>query len=347
MRKISYCQAINEALVQEMERDPNVFVYGVGVPDHKRIFSTTAGILEKFGPDRCFDTPIAEDALTGFALGAAINGLRPILVHSRIDFMLLSMNQIANMIASYTYASCGKLKNPIVIRAIIGRGWGQTFQHSKTMHSVFAHIPGLKVVMPTSPKDAKGLLVAAIRDDNPVVFIEHRWLYYAEDDVPEEYYVTALDTANILRQGKDVTVVAVSWMNVEALRAAEILKERHGVEVEVVDPRTISPLNDRLIIQSVKKTGHCVVADIDWVNYGFSAEIAARVSRACFGVLKSPVERIGFAFTHCPSSRPLENMFYPDAVDIIRMIEKKLGLPNTDVKDEFLYSYENKFKGPF
>ncbi len=346
MRKISYCEALNEGMYQEMERDPTVFAYGIGVPDHKRIFGSTVGLLEKFGPERCFDTPLSEDAMTGFGLGTAINGMRPIHIHMRVDFLLLAMNQLSNMVSSYRYTSAGKLKVPMVIRAVIGRGWGQGFQHSKSMYSVFAHIPGLKVVLPTTPRDAKGLLISAIRDDNPVIFMEHRLLYDVKGEVPEEPYTISLGEATVLREGEDITVVATSWMNVEALKAAEILGRR-GVSIEIVDPRTIAPFNDELVIKSVKKTGHCIVADYDWVNCGFSAEVAARVSELCFNNLKSPVYRIGFAFTPCPSTRPLENCFYPNAIDIIRAIEKKLGLPTTDVSGEDFYSYENKFRGPF
>jgi len=347
MRRISYCEAINEALHQEMERDPSVFIYGIGVPDHKRIFGSTKGLVERFGLERCFDTPLSEDALTGFALGAAINGLRPIFVHSRVDFMLLSLNQLANMISSYCYAMDSKLSVPLVIRVIIGRGWGQSFQHSKTMHSVFAHIPGIKVVLPTTPKDAKGLLISAIRDNNPVVFIEHRWLYYAVDEVPKKAYTVPLGEGNILRPGSDITVVATSWMNVEALRAAEILMRKHKLSVEVVDPRTISPLDKSIIVKSVHKTGRCLIADYDWLQCGFSAEVAAIVSNQCFKTLRVPLERIGFAFTPCPSTRPLENCFYPDAVTIIRAIERMLELKKTDVSQEQFYTYEKKFKGPF
>ena len=346
MRKISYCEALNEAMFQEMERDPSVFVYGIGVPDHKRIFGTTIGLLEKFGPERCFDTPLSEDAMTGFGLGAAINGLRPIHIHIRVDFLLLAMNQLANMISSYRYTSAGKLKVPLVIRAIIGRGWGQGSQHSKSMYSVFTHIPGLTVVLPTTPGDAKGLLISAIRDDNPVMLIEHRWLYWQEGEVPEEPYTIPLGEANVLREGKDVTVVATSWMNTEALKAADILGKR-GVDIEIVDPRTIAPFNEELIVKSVEKTGYCIVADNDWVNCGFSAEVAARVSELCFNSLKSPVHRIGFAFAPCPSTRPLEDCFYPNAIDIIRAVEKKLQLQPTNLSNEEFYSYENKFKGPF
>ena len=192
MRRISYCEALNEAMVQEMERDSSVFVYGIGVPDHKKVFGSTVGLVERFGPDRCFDTPLCEDSMTGFGLGAAVNGLRPIHIHIRVDFLLLAMNQLANIVSSYRYASGGKLKVPLVIRAIIGRGWGQGFQHSKSMYSIFANIPGLKVVLPVTPRDAKGLLISAIRDDNPVIFVEHRWLYWQEDNVPEEPFTMPL-----------------------------------------------------------------------------------------------------------------------------------------------------------
>nr|WP_321397859.1 transketolase C-terminal domain-containing protein [uncultured Desulfobacter sp.] len=347
MRKISYCEALTEAMSQEMARDPSVFTYGIGVPDHKRIFGSTRGLVEQFGLERCFDTPLSEDAMTGFGLGAAINGLRPIHVHARVDFMLLSMNQLANMISSYHYATGGKLCVPMVIRVIIGRGWGQSFQHSKTMHSIFAHIPGIKVVMPTTPYDAKGMMTEAIRDNNPVIFIEHRWLYYAEDEVPEASYTVPFGVGNILRTGKDATVVATSWMNVEALRAADVLEKKHGVNLEIVDPRTILPLDEKIIIDSVKKTGRCLVADYDWVHCGFSAEVAARVSKECFGYLKIPVERIGFAFAPCPSTRPLEDSYYPDSVMIIRKIEEMLDLPNADLSDLEFFSYEKKFKGPY
>jgi pyruvate dehydrogenase E1 component beta subunit len=347
MRKISYCEALTEAMSQEMERDPCVFTYGIGVPDHKRIFGSTRGLVEQFGLERCFDTPLSEDAMTGFGLGAAINGLRPIHVHARIDFMLLAMNQLTNMMSSYHYATGGKLRVPMVIRVIIGRGWGQSFQHSKTMHSIFAHIPGIKVVMPTTPYDVKGMMIEAIRDDNPVVLIEHRWLYYAEDEVPEESYTVPFGVGNILRSGGDVTVVATSWMNVESLRAADVLQTKHGVSLEIVDPRSILPLDEKIIVDSVQKTGRCLVADYDWLHCGFSAEVAARVSKECFGHLKSPVERLGFAFAPCPSARSLENSYYPDSVTIIRKVEAMLDLSHADISDQEFFSYEKKFKGPY
>ena len=346
MRKISFCEALNEAMRQEMERDPSVFVYGIGAPDHKNIFDSTVGLLEQFGPERCFDTPLCEEAMTGFGLGAAIGGMRPIHIHIRMDFLLLAMNQLVNMVSSYIYSTLGRMRVPLVIRAVVGRGWGQGYQHSKSLHSLFAHIPGLKVVMPTTPQDAKGLLAASIRDNNPVIFIEHRWLYWAVDDVSEEPFTIPLGEGSVLRSGDDITIVATSWMNIEALRAAEILGRR-GVTVEVIDPRTIAPFDDTLVVKSVDKTRQCIVADLAWLECGFSAEVATLVYEKCFGRLKSPITRIGFAPTPCPTTRTLENEFYPNAITIIRAVEKKLGLSPTDLSGEEFYSHEKRFKGPF
>ncbi len=348
IKSLSYREAINLAMTQEMERDPDVFVYGLDVPDHKRIFGSTMGLLEKFGPERCFGTPLAEDAMTGFALGAAINGMRPIHIHIRVDFLMLAMNQIVNMISNFRYMTGGQLKIPLVIRAIIGRGWGQSAQHSKSLHSFFAHIPGLKVVMPTTPADAKGLLASSIRDENPVIFLEHRWLYDVIDEVNlDPNALLPLSKARLLRTGTDLTVVATSWMNVEALRAAEVLEKYHKISLEVIDPCTIAPLDHETIYESVNKTNHCIVADYDWLYCGFSAEVAARVSEHCFKKLKTPVTRLGFSPTPCPTTRPLENKFYSNAVDIIRKVESIFSLKRADLDGEEFYSYENKFKGPF
>lgn len=342
---ITFRDAINLALVKEMEADPSVFVFGLDVPDHKRIFGSTAGLVERFGPERCFGTPLSEDAMSGVALGAAISGLRPVHVHIRADFMLLGMNQIANMISNLRYISGGKLRIPLVIRAIIGRGWGQSAQHSKSLHGVFAHFPGLKVVLPTTPQDGYGLLRSAIRDDNPVIFLEHRWLYDIRGEVDEEE-VTPLGQPVMRRSGSSATVVCTSWMNVEALKAAEVLARR-DVDLEVIDVRTIAPLNVEPIVASVAKTRHCLIADYDWAFCGFAAELAAQVSYCCFERLRKPVERIGFAGAPCPTTRPLENLFYPSAVNIIRIVEQMLELEECDLEGESFYSYESNFRGPF
>jgi len=347
MKVITYREAVNQALFQEMERDQSVFVYGLDITDHKGIFGSTLGLQEKFGSERCFITPLSEDAMTGFGLGAAINGLRPVHIHQRVDFVMLAMNQLSNMVSTCRYMSGGRLKVPLTIRAVIGRGWGQSCQHSKSMHSVFAHIPGIKVVMPTTPRDAKGLITSSIRDDNPVIVLEHRWLYDISGEVPDGQFSIPLGKAKIVREGKDVTVVGISWMCVEALKAAEVVKRKHGVEIEIVDPRSVYPLDFETIETSVKKTGNVVVADYDWVFCGFSAEIAALIAERCFHDLQSSVKRLGFAHTPCPTTRPLENKFYPDAIDIIRTVERQLSLDPADLTGEEFYSYENKFKGPF
>lgn len=345
-KKISYRTAINQALSQEMERDNSIFIYGIDVADHKRIFGSTAGILEKFGSKRVFSTPLSEEALLGFGLGAAISGLRPINVHIRVDFLLLAINQLVNMVASFHYGSDGKIKVPLVIRAVIGKGWGQSYQHSKSLQSIFSHIPGLKVVMPTTPADAKGLLIAAIRDNNPVVVLEHRMLYDVEDEVPIKPIPTPLGKGQILKVGKDITIIATSYSVVSAVKASEVL-EKIGVSVEVVDPRSIFPLDEDLIIKSVEKTGHCIIADYDWTFCGFSAELATRIYEKLYHKLKSGITRLGFAPTHCPSARALEDEFYTDSIDLIRAVEKKLNLGKMDLSHETFYSYENKFRGPF
>jgi len=342
---MTYRQALNEALHDEMAADESVFVFGLDVPDHKRIFGSTAGLVEKFGSRRCFGTPLSEDAMTGVALGAALSGLRPVHVHIRVDFLLLAMNQLANMVSCARYMSGDRLKVPLVIRSVIGRGWGQGAQHSKTLHSFFAHIPGLKVVMPANPQDAYSLLRASIQDDSPVVFLEHRWLYDAPSEVDKDFKVP-IGKSRVQREGTDLTVVSTSWMTVEALKAREILLKR-GVSLEIIDVRTIAPADMETIAASVKKTGLCIAADYDWLPCGFASEIAASVSYECFGSLRRPVERIGFAHTPCPTTRPLENLFYPTAVTIIRTAEKMLGLDETDLSGEEFYSWERKFKGPF
>jgi pyruvate/2-oxoglutarate/acetoin dehydrogenase E1 component len=347
IKKIDFCSALQESIFQIMKRYPEAIVYGIGVPDHTEIFGSIKGIYKEFGEKRCFDTPLSEDALAGFGLGASLGGMKPIFINIRVDFLVLAMNQIINMISSYQYLLEGKTPLPFVVRAVIGRGWGQGCQHSKSLHSVFAHIPGLKVVMPTTPSDAKGLFIASVEDNNPVIFIEHRWLYWQEDWVSDSYYKTNLGEARVLREGEDITIVGTSWMNVEALQAADILKRVHGISVEIVDPRTIYPLDRKTICESVKKTSRCLVADNDWVFCGFSAEVAAMVSSVCFRHLKQPVRRLGFAPTPCPTARHLENKFYPNAKSIVRQIEQMFDLQPTNLEEEEFYSHENRFKGPF
>lgn len=342
---IEFREALARAQADAMDADPSVFVFGLDVPDHKKIFGSTKGLLERFGGGRVFGTPLSEDAMTGMGIGAALSGLRPVHVHIRVDFALLAMNQLVNIASNARYMSGGRLKVPLTVRAVIGRGWGQSAQHSKSLQSMFAHIPGLKVVMPASPQDGYSLLRAAIEDDNPVVFLEHRWLYDVSGPVDQAKKVP-LGKALVRREGKDLSVVATSWMVAEAVHAADIL-ERRGVSLEVVDVRTIAPLDEETILTSASRTGRVIVADYDWAFCGFSAELAALVHKGCWGSLKAPVERIGFAHAPCPTTRPLENRFYPSAPEIVRAAEKLLGLSETDLSGEEFYSWEKKFKGPF
>lgn len=341
----TYREAIALGMRDAMRADPKVFVFGLDVPDHKRIYGSTVGVLEEFGPDRCFGTPLSEDAMTGVALGAAISGLRPVHVHIRADFMLLGMNQIANMISTVRYNSGGKLTVPLVIRAVLGRGWGQGAQHSKSMHNIFAHIPGLKVVMPTSPQDAYTLMRASVEDNNPVIFLEHRWFYDIEGTVDTDQK-EQLGKAAIRRKGKDLSLICTSWMTVEALKAADILA-RSGLDCEVVDVRSIAPLDEQLILDSVAKTKNAIVVDYDWVFSGFGAEIAAQIAEKRFGQLDRPVKRLGFEPAPCPTTRPLETLFFAGAPKIIREAEKMFRLPEADLSKEEFYTYEKRFKGPF
>jgi pyruvate/2-oxoglutarate/acetoin dehydrogenase E1 component len=343
MKIISYKDAIKEAIQEEMENDPTVFVIG----GETKMFGSLNGIEDKFGKTRVITTPISEDATTGLVLGAAMTGLRPIQVHIRVDFMLLAVNQIINMISTAIYNSNGNLKVPLLIRAVVGRGWGQGFQHSKSLHGLFAQIPGLKVIMPTSPKDAKGMIKKAIRFDGPVICIENRWLYWQEGEIPEEDYTVELNLPECLRKGSDLTIVASSWMNVEAKLASEILNNEHGIQVAIFDIKSTDLTNFEQIFNSVNATGKCIVADNDWLVSGLSGEIAFHIQKKCFRSLDLPIERIGFEQVPCPTARELEEVFYPNAFDIVRKSEDMLGLKSCSLESYELYSHEIRFKGPF
>ena len=323
-RSLSYAAALLEGQDICLERYPEVLLMGLGVPDPKGIFGSTLGLQEKYGSERVFDTPLSENAMTGVALGAAITGMRPIITHQRIDFALVSMEQIVNQAAKWHYMFGGTMKAPMVIRMIIGRGWGQGPQHSQSLQSWFAHVPGLKVIMPTTAVDAKGLLIAAVEDDNPVVCIEHRWLYGIDDDVPEGYFSTELGTARVLREGSDVTLVAASYMTLEALRAATKLAE-HGVEAEVIDLRTIRPIDSQTILKSVAKTGRLVIADTGHRAFGISAEVSALVTEAAFSNLKAAPVRIGLPDFPTPTSPALAASYYPTSVEIAVASMEVLG----------------------
>lgn len=343
MRPLSYGQAIQEALFIAMEKDPSVFVMGIGADDHKAIFGSTKGLVEKFGSKRVFDTPIAEAGMTGIAIGAALAGMKPVHIHIRVDFLYLAMDQIFNMAAKWRSMFGGQMQIPLVIRAVIGRSWGQGAQHSQSLQSFFMHVPGIKVIMPTTPFDAKGMLLASIFDPNPVVIIEHRLLYDIKDHVPEEYYEVPFGKTFLRRAGRDITVVANSYMVVECLKAAEYLSEQ-GIEIEVVDPVSLVPLDEEPILDSVRKTGRLLVVDTSWTNCGTSAEIAALVAEKAFDGLQAPIQRIGCAAVPCPVSKPLEHEFYPNAHKIAEKIFAMLG---RNMPGEQVPLLTTQFKGPF
>jgi len=323
MRKISYVQAINEALHQVMEKDSRVFLIGQGVTSPWYVGNTTVGLIDRFSPERIIDTPVSENGITGVAVGAALAGMRPILVHPRMDFMYYAMDQIANQAANWHYMFGGQLSVPLTIWAIINRGGEQGAQHSQALQAVFTHIPGLKVVMPGTPYDAKGLLRASIEDDNPVLFIDDRWLYDNEGEVPEELYAEPMGKGAIRREGKDATVAATSYMAIQAGKAAEILV-KEGISPEIIDLRSIKPLDEGLLLKSVKKTGRLVIADGGWKTCGVGAEISALVVEKAFGYLKAPILRASLPDCPAPASSSLEKAFYPDSDDIVLAVKKVL-----------------------
>lgn len=350
MRLIRYAEALREALEMEMQRDPQVFLFGLDVDDHKGINGSTLGLPEKFGKDRVFGTPLSEDAMTGVAIGAAMAGYRPVHVHIRMDFMLLCMNQLVNMAAKSHYMYNGQVKVPLVVRTMIGRSWGQGGQHSQALHSMFMHVPGLKVVAPANAHDAKGCMIAAIRDNNPVIFIEHRLLYSTEGYVPTNSYEVTLGQARTLTKGDDVTIVAVSHMVMEALRAKKHL-ETIGINAEVIDPVTLWPLDMDTILKSANRTGRLLIVDNAWLTCGASSEIMTRVVETCQEEGKpTPIMgRMGFAPTTCPTTKPLEDIFYPTgrtiaakAYEMVNGKSAKAWEPPLDAKTEI-----DAFKGPF
>jgi pyruvate dehydrogenase E1 component beta subunit len=346
-RTISYAQAIGEAIRQEMERDPGVFVYGLGVDDPKGLYGTTLDLHRDFGADRCFDTPLAEDAMTGFGIGAAIAGMRPIHVHQRMDFLMLCMNQLVNMAAKQSYMSNGAVHVPFVVRGIVGRSWGQGAQHSQAFHSFFMHVPGLKVLAPSTPHDAKGCMIAAIRDDNPVIVMEHRMLYGNTGIVPEPAYAVPFGEARVLANGDDVTIVAISHMVVEALRAKHLLEEI-GVSAEVIDPVSLAPLDAGAIADSVEKTGRLVVVDTSWLACGAGAEIVAQTQERLQEKRAFSALRLGYESTPCPTTRPLEQAFYPNAKSIASKVAKLAGRAPGEWQAREIHAREiAEFRGPF
>lgn len=355
-RVISYADAVREALVECGRRDRNVLFFAEGIADPSSVYGTTKG-LGIDCPDQLVEMPLSENGLVGVAVGAALAGKRPVINFHRVEFALLAVEQIVNNAAKAHYISRGRHSVPLVIRLVIGRGWGQGPEHSQSLESIFAHFPGLKVVMPTFPRDAKGMLIAAIRDDNPVIVIEHRWCHYTTGATPEGDGIEALDGPRIVRAGRDVTLVGTSYSTLEALRAADALATV-GVEAEVIDLRVLRPLVPDLILDSVARTGRLVTVDTGWWRYGIGAEIVAEVVAHRFGALKAAPIRLGMPEHPTPSSRGMIPGVYPDAIGIVEAVGRQLGLASEligsmraglirargdlppDVPDPF-------FKGPF
>jgi len=317
VRELTYRDAIREALAQALERDKRVFLIGEGIDDPGGVFGTTVGLKDRFGGDRVMDMPIAENGLTGVANGAAMTGMHPVMIHMRVDFLPMAMDQMINHAAKWSYMTAGRVKVPVTFRAIVGRGWGSAAQHSQSLQALFAHVPGIQVLMPASPYDAKGMLLASIAGDRPTLIIEHRWLYDQKEGVPEEPYFVSSGKALVRRQGTDVTIVATSYMVYEAMRAAAEL-EKTDISAEVVDLRSIQPIDENTITDSVRKTGRLIAADMGWKLCGVSAEIAAIAAEHCQGSLKAPVRRITLPATPTPACNELEKAYYPTFEDIIR-----------------------------
>jgi len=310
VRELTLGEAVREALAEEMRRDPKVFIMGEDVAEAGTAFKVLSGLVQEFGPERVLDTPISEPGFTGIGVGAGMTGMRPVVDIMFGDFAGLIMDQMANQAAKIHYMSGGKWKCSMVLRTTLGATRRSAAQHSQSLHAWFCHIPGLKVVLPSTPYDAKGLLKSAIRDDNPVVFYEDKMMYKLKGPVPEEDYTIPLGVADVKRQGDDITIIATSSMVQVALGAAKLLEEQ-GVSAEVVDPRTLWPLDEKTLIESAKKTSRVIVVDEGYGRYGVTAELASVIQENAFFDLEAPVKRMGAMHVPIPFSPPLEDATVP------------------------------------
>lgn len=324
-RRISYAQALNEALREEMQRDVSVYILGEDVAQMGGLFEVTKDLLGRFGPQRVIDTPISEAAIAGAGVGGALVGARPVIEFQFADFMTIAMDQIVNHAAKLRYMTGGQARVPLVIRAPICNGIGLGAQHSQSLESWFVHVPGLVVIMPSTPYAAKGLLKAAIRSDDPVVFLENRRLYSTKGPVGDDDVVLPIGQAAVLREGEDVTIVATGRMVRVALTASKTLSDA-GIDVEVIDPQTLKPLDTDTILSSVKKTGRCVVVNEGARTCGFAAEVAATVAELAYDQLEAPIQRVTARDVPIPVSRPLEAQVLPseeDLLDAVKKVHKK------------------------
>jgi pyruvate dehydrogenase E1 component beta subunit len=323
-RELTLSEAIREAIAEEMRRDPRVFMCGEDIAEAGTVFKVLAGLVDEFGPERVLDTPISEAGFTGIAVGAAMTGMRPIVDIMFGDFSTLVMDQMVNQAAKVHYMSGGKWKVPMVMRATLGATRRSAAQHSQSLHAWFCHIPGLKVVLPSTPYDAKGLLKTAIRDDNPVVFFEDKMMYKMKGPVPSEEYTLPFGIADVKRVGIDITIVATSSMVQVALGAAKLLEE-YDISAEIIDPRTVWPLDEKTLIESAKKTSRVIVVDEGYARYGVTAEIASVIAEGAFFNLEAPVKRIGAMHVPIPFSPPLEDATVPTEQSVFEAAKALCG----------------------
>ena len=351
-RILTYAEAVNEAIAIAMDLDDRVICFGLGIDDPKRVFGTTTGLRERFGDRRVFDMPTSEAGMTGIAIGAAIDGARCLMTHQRLDFFLLALDQIVNNAAKWRYMFGGE-SSPVrlVVRLILGRGWGQGPTHSQNLQSWFAHVPGLKVVMPVTPADAKGLLMTALFDDNPVLYLEHRWLHQTRGEVPEGDYRVPLGTAVSRVQGDDLTIVSMSYMTVEAEHAIPLLRQA-GIGVDLIDLRSIRPLDWDTILQSVSRTGRLLVLDTAHEACSVSSEIVATVATRRFTALKCAPRRLTLPDYPVPTSPALTAGFYPGAEQIVATVAEMMnvGIHSGSLRAARTGAHDvpgDWFKGPF
>ena len=352
-RILTASEAINEATIMSMKKDKKVYVIGEGVNDPKEIFGTTRNLKKIFGKRRVVETPISENAMTGLCIGSAMMGLRPIQIHQRVDFALLALEQIINNCAKAFFVSNSKHTVPLVIRMIIGRGWGQGPMHSQILDSLFAQIPGLKVLMPTFPKDFKGMMLSAIEDPNPVVILEHRWLHNIKGNVPQKYYKQNINKIRKIRTGKNLTIVANGYNLLEVIEIQKILNNE-SISFDLFDLNVIQPLQTKTIIDSVKKTGRILVIDSGFKKFGLGAEIISQISENCMGSLKAKPVRMGLPFIPTPSSRFLAKNYYPNkktilcaVLDILNKNKNKIKLLRLIKSNIPVDVPDLNFKGPF
>ena len=351
METINYRQALYESMDRALELNDNTIIMGQGANDFKGVFGTTIGLAEKYGKHRVQDTPLSEEGMTGICIGAALNGIRPIHIHIRADFIFVAMNQILNMAAKYKYMFGGHFEVPIFIRAVIGRSWGQGGQHSQSPQSLFAHFPGLKVIMPaTSQAILESYDYAISHFRGPVISLEHRLLYEINFEVDREKLREGCDALSsyLIREGSDVTIVATSIMVLEAIRAAKYL-EQFSIECEIIDLHSPTDINEKLIIDSVGKTGKLIVADTSWVSYGVCAEISRIIIQHSTSLLEKPLVTLGMTPTPCPTAKVLEDMFYPNLETFIQAIIDLVDM-NSEIpvpEEKSMADVYKKFKGPF